>query len=248
MSGIKDRREGFGGLLLIAVVVVGLIALAGYWYTSHDSLSDSGSSESTTIDLDEAGISGDCNHPTNHNSCIVNGVDSILVGSWILKSQSLEVGGNSIPSKFTGRTLRFKEDGTYIEDYSTETSEAIAVNNPDHPFTAQCKVSGTETGLYDSIQYYNPSDPHSAAELRVYKNPGGDREVFCKDASGEYKKTGTNTTSLPLGSGHVENVDGLGNRVVYKYSVSDVSPIVLSLTHENMDTGVTLKQVFQRAN
>ena len=227
-----NKQRGFGllgGLIAIAILL-GLGAVA-YWYFDEDD---------DAFNMDDSPMG--CEYPTGHDSCIVQGVDSVLLGSWKLVSQTLTAQGHTIPFKFTGSILHFSE-GTYTQDYSTSISEETSVVSPDASFTAQCKGEGSISGIFNSFHEYNPSDPHALTELRAKKTSGSIKRL-CKNPSGEYVSVGKNI-AIPLGVGPDTHTSA-GTYVVYKYTVEGSSPITLRMTQTNQHTGVVVESVFKR--
>ena len=238
---ITQTQRGFGltGIILAVVMLLAVLTASYLYFNTDDGVFDLDASPEFSE------TTGNCEHPTAHYSCIFDGIDSILVGSWILESQTITAQGHTIPSKFVGTTLHFDHEGRYTEDYSTETTDTQVVNHPDGSLTSKCKTSGVISGEYDSMRYYDPSDPNNLTQLRALKTSGV-VEVSCLDGNGEYVHAGKNTASIPLGKGQQVDTES-GTRVVYDYTVtSDGEPIKLILTQKNTVTGVILRSVYRR--
>ncbi|HJN85123.1 MAG TPA: hypothetical protein QF873_02285 [Patescibacteria group bacterium] len=173
-----------------------------------------------------------CDTTTAHDSCISNGVDEALVGSWTLQSQQVFTPAGSITNPASGRTWNVADNGTYTEDYSTETlpdGTALSV-------TSHCDILGLLSGSYEAESNLNldVDPPVDVAELHVVPN-GGSPEVKCQ-ADGS--TITSNAATSPLGLGPVE---GVPPYVLYTYTMNDSWDRVIVTQTNNI---VNLRNVY----
>ncbi|NQV12464.1 hypothetical protein HQ524_03795 [Candidatus Uhrbacteria bacterium] len=179
-----------------------------------------------------------CDTITGHGSCVSDGVDEALIGSWSLVSQQVFTPAGSITNPASGRTLNIAADGSYTEDYSTETMpDGTALSIVSH-----CDILGLLSGAYEveSNLDLDFDPPVDVAELHVVPN-GGSPQVKCQ-ADGI--PITSNASTSPLGVGPVE---GVPPYVLYTYTMDDAwSQVVITQTN----TIVNLKNIytFKRIN
>ncbi len=172
-----------------------------------------------------------CDTITDHDSCIQDGVDEALVGTWILESQSLSAQSQSITSPFHGRTLIIGNNGTYADDYSTEVVQDVVAGG----ITSSCDVLGSLSGSYvaESNLNLNIDPPPTVNELHIVPN-GGSPKVTCQ-ATGA--PSPSNASTLPLGWGPVE---GNPPYVLYTYTMSeDWNTLTIVQTNTIVNTVIT---------
>lgn len=173
-----------------------------------------------------------CNSPTS--SIISGGVDDTdvgigdeLLGTWILESEHLETSAGVIDYPFSGRSLTFKEDNTYIEDYSTEGTDDITAAG----ITSHCDVLGNLTGSYD-VEYIFYADPEPGFiinELHII--PNGEKPTVSCQATGE--AVNSNLASIPLGIGPGTD----DSYVNYTYELNDGNTVLI-ITQNNEIAGI----------
>jgi hypothetical protein len=198
-----------------------------------------------------------CDTTTSHDSCVTDGADEALIGTWHLVSQTLSTSSGTIVNPFAGRTTVF-EIGTitliddagnesdvidlqYSENYSTEETDDVSVGG----ITSSCDVSGLLGGTWsvesniDLDAYDEESDeaPPSINELHIWYD-GGSPSVIC-DAGGT--SITSNNATTPLGVGVTT---GDPPYVAYTYSM-DESWSNLSIVLD-MDSGITSTFLFQK--
>ncbi|MBT6253633.1 hypothetical protein HOI83_00120 [Candidatus Uhrbacteria bacterium] len=153
-----------------------------------------------------------CDTTTAHDSCISNGVDEALLGSWTLVSQQVSTPAGAITNPSKGRTLTFDNAGGFTENYSTETipdGTALSV-------VSTCEITGLLSGSYEVESNLNldVDPPVDVAELHIVSG-GGSPTVKC-EAGGSTVKS--NAASTPLGVGPVS---GSPPYVLYTYTMND---------------------------
>lgn len=169
----------------------------------------------------------DCTATTAHGSCVSNGIDDALLGAWRLESQTIVAPAGSIVSPSSGRTLTFAPDGTYVDDYSTESipdGSALSI-------TSTCDVMGSLSGSYtvDSFVDLDVATSPTVDELHITPD-GGSPKVVCQ-ATGI--AVTSNTASSPLGVGPVE---GTPPYVNYTYSMTtDLNTLTIVQTNTIVD-------------
>jgi len=169
----------------------------------------------------------DCENETSYGSCLEDGVDSALIGSWQLVSQSLETPAGNITNPFAGRTTTFANDRTYTEDYNTETTDDVNVLG----LISTCDVTGLLEGDWEVLE---------GGELRITPD-GGSPQVICQ-ASGT--AISSNASTAPLGVGPASAAEPY---VVYSYTFND-DLTELTIVQENQYSGVTAISEFMRLN
>lgn len=167
----------------------------------------------------------DCEYETSYGSCLENGVDSALVGSWQLVSQSLETPAGNITNPFSGRTTTFSDDGSYSENYNTETTDDVTVQG----ITSTCDIVGLLEGDWEAF---------TEGELRVTPD-GGSPQVTCQ-ATGSV--VNSNAATTPLGFGPASAAEPY---VVYSYQFSE-DLTELTVVQENQYSGVTTIFEFEK--
>ena len=187
----------------------------------------------------------ECN-ATAHLSCIKtsNGYlfyDEALIGIWKLRYQTIITPGNhSINSNFFGHKLIFKPDNTYIEDYSSETSEPKTIHTPQVTIVHECRGKGKVIGIFSVAKNQN-----STTFLKITKTGGSALKVVCKNSLGKVHTSKT-ATSFPLYMGKARIDTILGHYVKVNYSLSNKIGENWSIlkTYITMPTGVKVIRVY----
>lgn len=178
------------------------------------------SSTSATSDIIDDTVNH-CILLTSHESCIENGVDEALIGSWQLKGQSISSPAGSIDNPFAGRTLTFSENKTYSENYSTEKADDQTMAG----ITSHCDVLGTLNGDWSADTYSDLDvSPTMVVNSLLITPNGGTPTVKCQ-ATGE--SISSNQASTPLGVGF-----STGGPVEYTYELN-INWDILTITQEN---------------
>jgi hypothetical protein len=177
-----------------------------------------------------------CEATTSHDSCVYEGVDEALVGTWTLESQSINASVGTITNPSSGRTLTILNDGSYTEDYSTETIPDKTVSG----ITSSCDISGVLTGDYEvqSDLDLDQDPPPVVNQLLITPN-GGSPTVKCGAGGTSIK---ANTASSPLGVGPAT---GTPPYVVYTYTMND-DWTTLTIIQNNTIANITNTYVFTR--
>jgi hypothetical protein len=178
----------------------------------------------------------DCN-ATAHHSCIKtnNGhlfYDDALVGTWQLEEQTLVTPNGSKKSRFFGHKLIFRDDNTYIEDYSSETSEPLSINSPQGTIVNTYVGSGSVEGIYSVGKNIN-----SYAFLKIIKLGGTTLKIIHHSSTG-YNKTTKLPPSFPLCIGKPQSDASLNNYVKVDYFIHKNLGILT--TKAIMPTGVKI--------
>ncbi len=122
---------------------------------------------------------------------ISNGMDAELPGTWVLARQLVETSGRSLTHPFTGRTLTITGDGSFVENYATES-------HIDPNLQPNFRVSGRSGG---KMRVEAPTAPASGPELLIRRDSGigPARQI---EQNGELR---TSAASFPLGAGRPVN-------------------------------------------
>ena len=216
-------------LRVILPLLLGSLALViflGISCTDDDSTGNSTTTNSPTdtddFDLDQLCADTGSSTTTPHGTRICGGIDSALLGTWKLQSQT--VVGSSLRLA-EGRTLTFYSGKSYMEDYNSEKLEKMTVNTPDGSVSEQCKSSGSNTGNYH-VAFKINDDDSVALFLEVDRDANLDPEgikATCAESPGSTEVTST-VPSNPLGQGMIASAcDGSllsGHCVRYGYTIT----------------------------
>lgn len=118
-----------------------------------------------------------------------------LDGTWILKQQVILHNTEAYSSPLSGRTLNFSDNGSFTEDYSTESH-----NDPE--LRSKITVAGISNGDW-RIQKVESENGKVAYRLLVRNETPADNAPRV-EYEGEVRKAGP---SLPLGFGRTESFD-----------------------------------------
>ncbi len=171
---------------------------------------------------------------TTHDTCIIDGIDSALLGSWKLIEQSISSPAGSITNPFAGRTLTFLGTSNYTEDYSTEeTDDQTAAG-----ITSSCEVLGVLGGAWEADAYSDLDlDPPIVINVLHITPDGGSPSVKCQ-ATGE--PVYSNQASTPLGVG-----PSTGDYVEYTYTLNEELTF-LTIIQENPYASTTNVYTFSK--
>ena len=191
--------------------------------------------ETTSVDIP---IESDVIEAPNNEENVAN--ENELLGTWKLQSQTMNTPAGIVVHPFSGRTLTFKEDGTYIEDYSTESVEDVISNTPTISVTSHCEVSGITTGSYttEDVAILDTDPMTFVSKLYIISNKEKPT-VTCETSTGGIPQI-SKIASTPLGIG-----PNTGDHVSYEYSLNDTQS-ALTITQTNEMTGVKLIYVFTK--
>jgi len=161
-----------------------------------------------------------------------------ILGSWTLQSQVIQSPAGTMTHPASGHTLTFKPDGTYLEDYSTETIPDITVDNPVVSVTNRCEISGFVEGKYISEEIFDLDANKSFNSLEILPEGGEKPEIVCETSTGG---NGGSTSATTVSLGH-----GPGNDNGYVPYTYTLDSNLLIITQENQGTGVTTVSTFTK--
>ncbi|MBU1178095.1 hypothetical protein KJ903_02645 [Patescibacteria group bacterium] len=225
-------------MLPALVLVLALVVFTGASCNEDSSTEDNSTSDEATettdedFDFDQLCADTGSSTTTPHGTVVCGGIDSALLGTWKLKSQT--VVGSSLRLE-EGRTLTFYSGKSYMEDYSSEKLEKVTVNTSAGAASEQCKASGNNTGSYHVTFKINDDDSVNLF-LEVDRDANLDPEgikVTCDEGPAGTEVTST-VPSNPLGQGKTaSSCDGnfpSGPCVRYGYTISGEGSILTITT------------------
>ena len=194
------------------------------------STDDTDTTDTTTEEVVDVG----CIALTTHDTCIIDGIDSALLGSWKLLEQSVSSSAGSITNPFAGRTLTFLGTSNYTEDYSTEETDDVSAEG----ITSSCEVLGVLGGSWEADAYADLDiDPPVVVNILHIIPNGGSPSVKCQ-ATGE--PVYSNQASTPLGVGF-----STGDYVEYTYTLNEELTF-LTIIQENPYASTTNVYTFSK--
>jgi len=161
-----------------------------------------------------------------------------ILGSWTLQSQIINSPAGTMTHPASGHTLNFKSDGTYYEDYSTETIPDVTVDNPVASVTNHCEISGYVEGKYISEEIFDLDSNESFTSLEILPEGGQKPQIVCETSTGG-NGGATSATTVSLGHGPGNN----NGYVPYTYTLEENT---LVITQKNEATGVTTISTFSK--
>ncbi len=199
-----------------------------------------------------ATVATGCSLQTTHGSCIEEGIDSALLGTWRLDEQTIASSAGTFIHPYSGRHLSFSINleelldgdgnasghfetvGSFVDEYATETDGGFTVLGVSNG----CVVSGATGGDWSAdaeMVSSDPTDP-SAPFMAVNQLTVISNAVYSQPKITCPAGAGSNKPSTPLG----ESAPG-----PYQYTISG-NGALLTITQSNPFANTTITYQFSK--
>jgi len=193
-----------------------------------------------------------CGLPTTHGSCIEEGIDPALVGTWRLDEESIGSSAGTFIHPYSGRLLSFSTNleelldgdgnasghfetiGSFVDEYATENDGGFTVMGVSNG----CVVSGAVGGDWSAeteMVSSDPTDP-SAPLVAVNQLTAISNAVYSQPKITCPMGAGSNKPSTPLG----ESSPG-----PYQYTISGDGTLLM-ITQSNPFANTTIAYQFSK--